>query len=299
MENTDQVVRALQEHASVLDMVTKRLAGIETQLAASVPIPGTPVMNQNALFQEHTKEHGPTYKGKFPQFHGFAMEDHLNWLRKIEQDFRIYRIHDCQEKIAVAGRCFEDLASTWFLRAEREYPVGFNNSWEYFRERFIETFSDTTSDYDVRTEVSAMKYNSRLPFDKFCAEFSVLVAKAQTMTEAEKVHAFINAMLPNCKKKLLLSVPKTLHEATIIARRVEFVDTRGTFQPRRDYRRDNDVVPMQLGKMEGQRVPRRTINCFRCGQAGHIARVCTALKPIGPSHAQIEHQSVNPGNLPQ
>lgn len=297
MENTEAIMNALQQHATMFETLTQRLAELETQRAANIPLPGTPVVHE--VMNPPVTKSG-TYKGNFPPFHGFAMEDHMDWLRKIEQDFRIYCVFDDLQRIAVAGRCFEGLANAWFLKAEREYPVGFNNSWDYFRECFVKNFCDSMNDYDIRIQVSSMKYNGRDSFDKFCIEFDNLVAKAQTMTEQEKVHAFINSMMPNCKKKLLLAVPRNLLEATTIARRVEFVEARGAYPFRRESKFDTGVVPMQLGKMDGHKPFKRPITCFRCGEKGHIARYCTAALLPGSNVQQSLNQSnAHSGNGPQ
>lgn len=299
----EQMMSAVQSMAHGMNQLVARLNGLETQLAANVPLPQTPVMEPRAApsVASETPREGH-YRGTPPIFTGFSEDDVEKWVKKLELTFATYDIYSSLKRISIAGQGCKGEAEIWFNELNDVDRI----SWAEFVDRICRRFPALDMTLTYRQILIGLKFSPtrdaspaqrREAFQLFVLDFQETKAKARGVTDAEAACYFRNAMPPRVQEAMATLETSASLDRVIQAAR-SFYQTRSGSFPGYVRQRDHQdgPVPMDLGRMEGRRRDYRNAVCYGCGQPGHLVRNCRAAQSAQPQqNQQNQRQAGNDG----
>lgn len=261
--------------------------------------------NMVALFTALAQAANPI--GKLPKFSGSAT-DILpeEFIKKFNTYGRVNQLTE-QRKLGVAGMQLSGVAETWYNDLPEDGPA--RTSWTEFGTALVARFTIPNADMNHFSVFTSRKQKKNESVEDYAEDLKKLIKNIRNRSmvpEAVQITTFINGLLPSLKRTMDYqgSVPGTLMEATLNAKRIEIANTNYFESVKSEGNRDRGqpsaastpdsrkrrpdeapvVVAAQVVAPPSSSVrPQRDLSriiCNRCKQPGHFADSCPTLKDV-------------------
>jgi hypothetical protein len=217
-----------------------------------------------------------------PPFTGKKSESLEAWIFQMQQYCNLAQV-PANDRILFAGTFFKDQAAIWWRNYHQE--IDWANQapgWEDFlttaRTHFI----------PVNTSINAydrlQRLSQKTSVNAYNYEFRALMLELPDMDPATRMNYYQRGLKESIRPFVAMQQPADLAAAETIAERVDAVTFKPTtrnlgFRPNYGHRTPGGATPMELDAItkltpsERERL-RKSGGCFRCRQAGHLARDC-------------------------
>ena len=244
-----------------------------------------------ATVGQQTGGYGLVRPPKPPVFEGKMGEVH-SWLWAMSKFFHAAET-PATRQVAFADTLLRGAAAQW------RHANNNLTTWEQYATAIKLRFSPISEERWARMRLD--KLVQRTSVARYAELFQATILLVPDQSPTEQVHKFCRGLKPEAEREVRMRNPTTLEEAIRIATELdEALNLHRRFRggnlqagPFRGGNRtatDSDVVPMELGAMQGRRQPtrrkkrsadeRRKLReegrCFVCAQVGHLARDCTS-----------------------
>ena len=261
---------------ALMEDLRNQIAQLQTQVQNQRnPMAQNPVI-QNVIPAPRIKPDRPA------PFTGKKSESLEAWIFQMQQFCEIAPVPE-EDRIQFATTFFKDQAALWW----RHYHQNLNRTlpaptWEEFlvalRHHFI----------PVNTSINAydrlQRLSQRTSVNIYNHEFRAIMLELPDMDDATRMNYYERGLKENIRPFVTMQSPATLAEVETIAERVDATTFKPTnwnasFRPNPGYRAPGGPTPMELDSItkltpaERERLCRMG-GCFRCCQAGHLARNC-------------------------
>jgi hypothetical protein len=238
--------------------------------------------------------------GNAPEFSGKKGENFPLWCARVET--LLNNICCPREKwVDVSDVAIKDVAATWSWNIRRINP---EIDWNQWKESMESMFQPASYQHCLRKQLRMLKQKTDVR--SYVGEFMAIAGQIKSMDQADLIGYFIDGLKKSTKEEVDYRVPDTIQEAIKIA--TNFDEARWSVRESFDRptgRRHNSSVstegtpslsrfpqPMELGALSGaeREKLRRERRCFRCGEIGHMANVCS-------NNFKIEKKNVSEMNI--
>ena len=249
-----------------------------------------------------------------PHFHGKAGENVSIWLFQCDEVFVAKGMNDNRQRMHHLAGCLHDAALHWYQQACLQGTDGYLpfEDWEEFVLEIKKAFQPPNNQQVLRRQVRGLRQTGDIR--DYIYRFRNLVGQITGMGQLDQVMHFVDGLKPATQTEVNYRAPDTLAEAMEIA--ITYDTARfgpgrapgntNSHQPRYipHQRRDNGGPrPMELDNINrrnhGQQNRltdaekarlRRENKCFKCQEAGHMARDCNR-RPNQPRQQQGNRQA--------
>ena len=217
-----------------------------------------------------------------PPFLGKKSESLETWIFQMEQFCEVAQVAE-DDRIPFATTFFKDQAALWWRHyhqsLDRTQPLP---TWEEFLDVLRRHF------VPVNTSINAYERLRRLTqktsVNAYNHEFRSIMLELPDMDNASRMDHYMNGLKDNIRPFVAMQCPTNLATAETIAERVDAttfkpINRNPGFRSNPGYRTPGGPTPMELDVItkltpaERDRL-RKIGGCFRCRQAGHLARDC-------------------------
>jgi hypothetical protein len=265
----DQILRDLQAEMLALRGQVLQQQNLITQQQAQIAAIPAPAPAQ-----------APRIKpDRPPPFSGKKSESLEAWIFQMQQYCDLAPV-PADNRINFAATFFKDQAALWW----RSYYLSVNwvaapPTWDEFltalRQQFV----------PVNTAISAydrlQRLSQKASVNAYNHEFRAIMLELPDMDQATRMNYYLRGLKDNLRPFVAMQQPANLAAAEAIAERVDAV----TYKPQNrnagyHHRTPGGTTPMEIDAItkltptERERL-RKIGGCFRCRQAGHLARDCT------------------------
>jgi RNase H-like domain found in reverse transcriptase/Reverse transcriptase (RNA-dependent DNA polymerase)/Ty3 transposon capsid-like protein/Integrase zinc binding domain/Chromo (CHRromatin Organisation MOdifier) domain/gag-polyprotein putative aspartyl protease len=241
-------------------------------------------------------------KLNIPNFSGLSNEDVGSWLFLANQNLNAARVENDQ-KVLIIGGYLRDAALQWY---RRQCCTCVNMSWEVFSDALVRMFLPVNHQERLRTMFDNLKQTKGI--NQYITEFMKLMNQVESMSEIDKVHAFVRGLAHRTRAEVGYLSPKTLDEALRIASEYEnhyfgssslVSSFSRNYNDRKtwSYENKNDMMDINMMRAGSERDRMKkidskrsngTIRCFSCNEPGHKANVCPKRRTKELNQMQIE-----------
>lgn len=261
--NMEEQLRQLQD----------QIQQLQDQLANAAP-PQVPII-QNVAPAPRIKPERPS------PFTGKKSESLEAWVFQMQQFCELAPV-PAADRIAFASTFFKDQAALWWRHYHSTVNWNVPPTWEQFLAVLREHFTPVNTSINAYDRLQRLTQKTSV--NLYNHEFRSIMLELPDMDDATRMNYYQRGLKDTIRPFVAMQQPPTLAAAETIAERVDAVTFKPTIRtqgPRfnQGYRAPGGPAPMELDAItkltptERERL-RKTGGCFRCRQAGHLARDC-------------------------
>ena len=245
---------------------------------------------QHALARQGHVPHAISLKLDVSKYSGEESENLSRWFIEVEMALNVRAIQDEEHKVAFSMSNLAGRAKGWAY-GRRMRDVTCFPSYAVFKAELKASFEPPKCQFRLKAQLLGIQQDSKNLYD-YIQEIRQLVSGIvdHPVDENTLVSIFLRGLRQGpVRTHLFRSYPTTLEGAMATALEEEFSRTqalppRGIFKARVP----KDPNAMDISSMDTRKERKpfdvTKAKCFRCGKLGHIARTCTAAKPLGGSN---------------
>ena len=143
-----------------------------------------------------------------------------NWVREMTQQFAWYRIVAPEERVAMACAQLRGPALDWWSTLPAATSAELSQSERRFVQALRERFQPVDSAQTARLALDSLRQGPKQSVHDYTSDFRRLLAAVPDMSEADRVHRFVQGLRAPVQAQLLVHGVKTLDEAIAMAARV-------------------------------------------------------------------------------
>lgn len=223
-QQTQQQVQQ-QVHAAVQQAIDQLLPQMQQNVshphtaAASAAMSASPASHGAPIISPLMTTSAAKLMGK-PNFFSGALNTNVDtWLFSIEQYCSVTGVLDDASRIGVASSYFKELAATWWYNRceiERNPPA----TWADFKTLLKQNFQPIAAARTARANLRYLKQGTK-SVNEYAQSFFKQIHAISDMSEADKLHNFLNGLNATIYEEVDRRDPKNLQEAMNYAQATE------------------------------------------------------------------------------